>query len=187
MAKIYNNIAETIGKTPIVKLNRIAADSGATVLVKLESFNPAGSIKDRIGYAMIADAEKQGLIDNDTVIIEATSGNTGIALALVCAAKGYKLILAMPESMSLERRKILKAYGAELELTPAAKGMKGAIEMVEELKTKYQKVFIPQQFNNPSNPEIHRKTTAEDMERYRWQNRYFCGRNRNRWYDNRSF
>lgn len=163
MARLFNNITETIGGTPLVKLNRVVDDAPANVYAKLESFNPASSVKDRIGNALISDAEKAGLLDKDTVIIEPTSGNTGIALAFVSAAKGYKLILTMPESMSIERRKILKSLGAELVLTPAEKGMKGAIEKAEELKTEHEKVFIPQQFQNPSNPEIHRKTTAEEI------------------------
>jgi len=163
MARLFNNITETIGGTPLVKLNRVVGDAPANVYVKLESFNPASSVKDRIGNALITDAENAGLIDKDTVIIEPTSGNTGIALAFVSAAKGYRLILTMPESMSIERRKILKSLGAELILTPAEKGMKGAIEKAEELKLEHEKVFIPQQFQNPSNPEIHRKTTAEEI------------------------
>ncbi|MBN1182139.1 MAG: cysteine synthase A [Bacteroidales bacterium] len=163
MARIYNDITETIGNTPLVKLNRITLGTKATILVKLESFNPASSVKDRIGNAMIVDAMSKGLITKDTVIIEPTSGNTGIALAFVSAAKGLKLILTMPESMSVERRKILKALGAELVLTPASQGMKGAIQKAEELKAEHSNAFIPQQFKNLSNPEIHRKTTAEEI------------------------
>jgi len=163
MEKIFRNITETIGNTPLVELTKIKNGIKARVVVKLESFNPFSSVKDRIGFAMIKAAEDKGLIDKDTVIIEPTSGNTGIALAFVCAAKGYRLILTMPESMSIERRKILKALGAELVLTPAEKGMKGAIEEAERLKTSMPKAFIPQQFKNPANPEIHRKTTAEEI------------------------
>jgi len=163
MSKIYNNITETIGNTPLVELHKIKDGIEARIIAKLESFNPCSSVKDRIGYAMIKSAEEQGLIDKDTVIIEPTSGNTGIALAFVCAAKGYRLILTMPESMSIERRKILKALGAELVLTPAEKGMRGAIEEAEKLKNSYPKTFIPQQFKNPANPQIHRITTAEEI------------------------
>lgn len=162
MSKIYNNITETIGKTPLVRLNSINK-SQATVLVKLEAFNPGGSVKDRIANAMITAAEKEGRLTKDTVIIEPTSGNTGIGLALVSAAKGYRLILTMPESMSVERRKILKAYGAELVLTPATEGMKGAIAKAEELAKEYPDHFIPQQFQNKANPEIHRQTTALEI------------------------
>lgn len=163
MAQIFNNITETIGKTPLVKLNRVTDNAKATVLAKLEYFNPAGSVKDRIGYAMVVDAEKRGLLDKDTVIIEPTSGNTGIGLAMVSAARGYKLILTMPENMSTERKKMLKALGAELVLTPKEKGMKGAIEKVKELESVYDKVFLPNQFENPANPEMHSKTTAEEI------------------------
>ncbi len=163
MGKIFNDITETIGNTPLVKLNKVTNGSKATILAKLEFFNPAGSVKDRIGNAMIAEAEKQGLINKDTVIIEPTSGNTGIALGFVCAAKGYKLILTMPESMSIERRKILKGFGAELVLTPAATGMKGAIEKAQKLSKEYKYSFIPQQFKNSANPQIHRLTTAEEI------------------------
>jgi cysteine synthase len=160
---IANDISETIGGTPLVRLNRVTGNSAATVLAKLESFNPGGSVKDRIGYSMIADAEKQDLINKDTVIIEPTSGNTGIALAMICAARGYRLILVMPESMSIERRKILKSFGAELVLTPAPDGMRGAIEKSNELAVKFANTFIPQQFMNPANPEIHRNTTALEI------------------------
>ena len=163
MGRMYNNIIETIGNTPLVKLNRITKDIEPNIYVKLEAFNPGASVKDRICMSMIEKAEQENIINNDTIIVEPTSGNTGIGLALVCAAKGYKLILTMPDSMSIERRKILKTYGAELILTPAAKGMKGAIEKAEELSEENDKVFIPQQFKNEANPEIHRKTTAEEI------------------------
>lgn len=162
MAKIYNNIAELIGGTPLLRLQRIN-DGYAQVLAKLESFNPGGSLKDRIGYSMIDAAEREGLINADTVIIEPTSGNTGIALAMVCAAKGYNLILTMPETMSIERRSLLKGYGAKLVLTPGTEGMKGAIRKAEELAAETQNSFIPQQFKNPANPKIHSETTAEEI------------------------
>jgi len=162
MTKIFNNIIETIGKTPLVRLNKIN-NRKAIVLVKLEAFNPGGSVKDRIAKAMIETAEQDGLLTTGTVIIEPTSGNTGIGLALVSAAKGYKLILTMPESMSVERRKILQAYGAELVLTPAAGGMKAAIAKAEELAKEYPNHFIPQQFQNKANPQIHRETTALEI------------------------
>ena len=163
MGNVYNNIIETIGRTPLVKLNRIAKDIEPTVYVKMEAFNPGGSVKDRICMSMIETAEAANIIKKGTTIVESTSGNTGIGLALVCAVKGYKLILTMPESMSIERRKILKAYGAELILTPASGGMKSAIQKAEELGEEDDKVFIPQQFKNKANPEIHRKTTAEEI------------------------
>ncbi len=161
--RIYNNITETIGGTPLVRLNRVIPEGGATVVVKCEFFNPMASVKDRIGLAMIEAGEKAGKITKDTVIIEPTSGNTGIALAFVAAAKGYKLILTMPESMSIERRRLLKALGAEVVLTPAAGGMRGAIDKAEELAKEHDDAFIPQQFDNPANPEIHRQTTAEEI------------------------
>jgi len=163
MSKIYNNITETIGNTPLVKINKVTGDSRAVILAKIESFNPLSSVKDRIGIAMIEDAEKRGKINKDTIIIEPTSGNTGIALAFVCAAKGYKLILTMPETMSMERRQLLKYFGAELILTEGPKGMSGAIEKAKELAAETKNSFIPQQFDNPANPEIHRKTTAVEI------------------------
>jgi cysteine synthase A len=165
MSKIYNDITETIGNTPLVRLNRTAKKHGAVaeVLLKLEFFNPLSSVKDRIGIALIDAGLKAGTINQDTVIIEPTSGNTGIALAFVAAAKGLKLILTMPETMSLERRKLLKILGAKLVLTEGAKGMKGAIARAEELSKQIPNSFIPQQFSNPANPEIHRKTTAEEI------------------------
>jgi cysteine synthase A len=165
MSRIYNDITETIGNTPLVRLNRTAKKHGALadVLLKLEFFNPLSSVKDRIGIAMIDAGVKAGKIKQDTVIIEPTSGNTGIALAFVAAAKGLKLILTMPETMSIERRKLLKILGAKLVLTEGAKGMKGAIAKAEELSKQIPDSFIPQQFSNPANPEIHRKTTAEEI------------------------
>src|SRR6187399_2032606 len=163
MGRIYNDIVETVGNTPLVKLNKVTAGVDATIALKCEFFNPLGSVKDRIGMAMIEDAEKSGVLTKDTVIIEPTSGNTGIALAFVAAAKGYKLILTMPETMSLERRTLLAMLGAKLVLTPGAEGMKGAIARAEDLVKNTPGAWMPQQFNNPANPEIHRKTTAEEI------------------------
>lgn len=165
MSKIARNLTELIGNTPMLELVNYSGRVGvsAKILAKLEYFNPGGSVKDRIGYAMIRAAKEQGKINADTVIIEPTSGNTGIALAFVAAAKGYRLILTMPETMSLERRNLLKALGAELHLTPGAEGMKGAIRRAEELAAEIPNSFIPQQFENPANPEIHRRTTAEEI------------------------
>ncbi|HQK23826.1 MAG TPA: pyridoxal-phosphate dependent enzyme, partial [Candidatus Latescibacteria bacterium] len=163
MGRIYANIIETIGNTPLVRINRIMDGAAAEVVAKVEAFNPLASVKDRIGAAMIEAGEKAGKITKDTVLIEPTSGNTGIALAFVCAAKGYRLILTMPESMSMERRALLRALGAEVVLTPAAEGMKGAIKKAEELAKETPHAFVPQQFSNPANPEIHRRTTAEEI------------------------
>jgi cysteine synthase A len=163
MGKIYNDIVETVGRTPLVRLNRVTAGLEATILLKCEFFNPLGSVKDRIGMAMIEAAEKDGLITKETVIVEPTSGNTGIALAFVCAARGYKLILTMPETMSLERRTLLAMLGAKLVLTPGAEGMKGAIARAEEIVKNTPSAWMPQQFNNPANPAIHRRTTAEEI------------------------
>jgi len=163
MGRIYNNIVETVGHTPLVKLNKVTAGLQATILLKCEFFNPLSSVKDRIGMAMIEDAEKRGVLTKDTVIIEPTSGNTGIALAFVAAAKGYKLVLTMPETMSLERRTLLAMLGAKLVLTPGTEGMKGAIAKAEQLAKETPNSWIPQQFENPANVEIHKKTTAEEI------------------------
>jgi len=163
MGKIYNSIIETIGETPLVRLKRITEGIKADILCKLESFNPMGSIKDRIAFSMIEDAEKRGLLRKGSTIIEPTSGNTGLGLAFICASKGYKLIITMPETMSIERRKLLKFFGAEIVLTPGEKGMKGAVEKAEELSKSIKGAFMPQQFKNPANPDIHSKTTAEEI------------------------
>src|SRR5258708_16517230 len=163
MGRIYNNIVETVGRTPLVRLNRVTEGLPATILLKCEFFNPLGSVKDRIGMAMIEDAERRGVLKKETVIIEPTSGNTGIALAFVAAAKGYQLILTMPETMSLERRTLLAMLGAKLVLTPGTEGMKGAIGKAEQLAKDTPNSWIPQQFENESNPEVHRKTTAEEL------------------------
>jgi cysteine synthase A len=163
MGRIFNNIVETVGHTPLVRLNKVTDGAPATILLKCEFFNPVGSVKDRIGMAMIADAEKRGILKKDTVIIEPTSGNTGIALAFVAAAKGYQLILTMPETMSLERRTLLAMLGARLVLTPGTEGMKGAIAKAEALAADTPGAWIPQQFDNPANPEVHRQTTAQEI------------------------
>jgi cysteine synthase A len=163
--RIANDVTKLVGNTPLVKLNRLTVGSNATVVAKLEYFNPSHSVKDRIGVAMIDAAEEAGLINQDTIIIEPTSGNTGIALAFVAAARGYKLVLVMPETMSKERKMLLRAYGAELVLTPGSEGMAGAIRKATEMAASDPRYFLPQQFNNPANPEIHRQTTAEEI----WQ------------------
>lgn len=163
MSRIANDITELTGDTPLVRLRKVTDSAGAEVVAKLEFFNPAGSVKDRIGVAMIDAAEQAGLINSDTVILEPTSGNTGIALAMVCAARGYKCAIVMPETMSLERRMLLRAFGAELILTPGPDGMAGAIAKAEELAKADQRYFIPQQFENPANPAVHRATTAEEI------------------------
>jgi len=163
MGRLYNNIVETVGHTPLVKLNRITAGMEATIAIKCEYFNPLGSVKDRIGMAMIEAAEREGRITPDTLIVEPTSGNTGIALAFIAASRGYKLILTMPETMSVERRTLLAMLGAKLVLTPGTEGMKGAIARAEEIVNSTPNAWMPQQFNNPANPEIHRTTTAEEI------------------------
>ncbi len=163
MGKLYSNIVETVGRTPLVKLNKVTAGVDATIALKCEFFNPLGSVKDRIGMAMIEAAEADGTVTSDTVIVEPTSGNTGIALAFVCASRGYRLILTMPETMSLERRTLLALLGAELVLTPGPKGMKGAIQKAEEIVSETDNAWMPQQFENPANPAIHRDTTAEEI------------------------
>ena len=163
MGRMYENIMETVGNTPLVRLNRMAQGTHATVAAKLESFNPIGCVKERIGVSMIADAEEAGLVNEETVIIEPTSGNTGIGLAFVCAAKGYRLILTMPDTMSMERRQLLRVFGAEVVLTPGSEGMTGAVRKAEELVEATPNAFMPQQFLNPSNPKAHREHTAEEI------------------------
>lgn len=161
--RIYDDITQCIGNTPLIRLRRVAGDDGASVLAKMENFNPLWSVKDRIAVSMIEAAERDGKLTRDSVIIEPTSGNTGIGLAFTCAAKGYRLIVTMPETMSLERRRLLKAFGAEVVLTPGEKGMNGAVARAEELLRSVPNAFMPQQFKNPANPEVHRRTTAEEI------------------------
>jgi cysteine synthase A len=163
MSEIYSDMAKTIGNTPLVRLDRIAGGLGAVILAKLESRNPLGSVKDRIGAAMLNEAEKAGLVNQDTLVVEPTSGNTGIALAFICAARKYRLVLTMPETMSIERRRLLKHLGAEVVLTPAGEGMKGAINKANEIVVQHPRAYMPDQFSNPANPEIHRRTTAEEI------------------------
>lgn len=163
MGKLYHDITQTIGRTPLVRINRLGGDGAAEILAKLEFFNPLGSVKDRIGLAMIQDGEQRGLINPGTVIIEPTSGNTGIALAFVCAARGYRLILTMPEAMSMERRKMFHLLGAELVLTPATEGMRGAIDKAREIQAKTADAFVPNQFDNPANPAVHYATTGPEI------------------------
>ncbi|MBF0590387.1 MAG: cysteine synthase A, partial [Magnetococcales bacterium] len=163
MGRVFNDITETIGRTPLVRLNRICSHVDAELLAKLEYFNPMASVKDRIGLSMVVDAEEKGLIDKDTVIIEPTSGNTGISLAFVCAARGYRLVLTMPESMSIERRKLFRLLGAEVVLTPAMDGMKGSIDKAREILETTERGFMPNQFENPSNPDAHALTTAQEI------------------------
>ena len=165
MTRIAGDITQLVGNTPLVRLNTLTPDKRVAILLKMEMYNPLASVKDRIGLAMIDTAEKEGRISKDTTIIEPTSGNTGIALAFVCAARGYRLVLTMPDTMSIERRKLLKAFGAELVLTEGAKGMRGAVAKAEELAKEIPDSFVPQQFTNPANPEVHRLTTAEEI----WQ------------------
>lgn len=162
MSKIYNNLLELVGNTPLVRINNVN-DTEAEIMGKVEYFNPGGSVKDRIALAMIEDAEKKGLLDKETVILEPTSGNTGIGIAMTAAIKGYRVILTMPDTMSKERQNLLKAYGAELVLTPGTQGMKGTIQKIEELKETHPNHFVPQQFNNAANPEVHRQTTAREI------------------------
>ncbi len=161
--RIYDDITQCVGNTPLIRLRRVSAGCSATLLAKLENFNPLWSVKDRIGVAMIEAAEREGKISEDTLIVEPTSGNTGIGLAFTCAARGYKLMVTMPESMSIERRRLLKAFGAEIVLTPASEGMPGAVRRAEEITRENPKAFMPQQFRNPANPEVHRRTTAEEI------------------------
>lgn len=163
MQKIAQDITQLIGNTPLVRLNKVTKDCVATVVAKLEFYNPCASVKDRIGLSMIEQAEREGRINKDTIILEPTSGNTGIALAFVCAAKGYKLVLTMPETMSIERRQLLSSFGAEIILTPGTEGMSGAVKKAEELAKSDKRYFMPQQFKNPANPEIHRRTTAQEI------------------------